>query len=96
MEGLELGDQCPQRVSVKHVRTQVGDLPGHWLSQAGGFWPQGDGFSGRALAWEQGVHQSKSGKRYHLERHGGLRMWVAMKGWGLPPPQSGMGEEGLS
>ena len=52
MEGLESGDQCPWRVWVKHVGTQVGDLPGHWLSQAGGFQPQGEGFSGRALAWE--------------------------------------------
>ena len=51
--------------------------------------------SRRALAWDQGVHQSKSGTRYHLEWHGGLRMWVAMKGRGLPPPQSGMGKEGL-
>lgn len=95
MEGLESGDQRPQRVWVKLVGTQVGDLPGHWLSQAGGFRPQGEVFSGRALAWEQGVHQSKLGQRYHLEWHGNLRMWVTMKGQGLPPPQSGMGEEGL-
>lgn len=87
---LELGDQRPQRVWVKHVGTQVGDLPGHWLSQAGGFRPRG-GFSGRA--WPLGAACPPEQVREEIPP--GRTWWPQDVGSHerarLPPPQSGTG-----